>query len=97
MSQGINELVSVCENIISETANSLAALSQGDLNTTIEGPYKGAFDKLKQDTNDTISKLKTVIESDIQTLVNDAKQGNLQNRIDTSDKQGFYLCPVQRN
>lgn len=91
LSEGVNELVTVCENILSETASTFSALANGDLNQTINMDYEGAFDRLKQDANSTVHKLKDVIESDVQSLVNDAQKGELSHRIDTDNKYGFYL------
>lgn len=91
LSTGVNELVSICEGILSDTANTFSALANGDLSQTIETPYQGAFNDLKKDANATVSKLKMIIENDIQVLVNNAKAGVLENRIDEDNKQGFYL------
>lgn len=90
LSNGINELVDISQNIVSDTGRILSALSSGDLSQQITANYHGIFDQLKHDANNTVDKLKTVIEGDIQIMVNQARQGNLSNRIDMSDKAGFY-------
>ncbi|MEG7523808.1 MAG: methyl-accepting chemotaxis protein, partial [Chromatiales bacterium] len=59
-------------------------------NERIEREYKGSFDQLKQDANATILKIQKVIEGDIQSLVDAARSGDLNQRIDLDNKQGFF-------
>ena len=93
--EGINDLVEVSSAVVQDTGTIMAALNRGDLSKTIERTYHGEFNTLKNNANATITKLRTVIEGDIQNLVNLAEQGNLSTRIDVSDKQGFYLSLSQ--
>lgn len=86
----INELVDVNERVINETVKMFAAMSSGDLKQTIDGNYKGAFDRLKSDANLTNTKLTQVIEKEIQTLVEAALKGDLSQRIDLVGKEGFF-------
>ena len=90
LSEGMNDLVAASESIIQDTGQVFAALSRGDLDHKIENDYHGSFDRLKQDANATIDKLKQVIQHDIQHLVDAAANGDLSQRIDLSDKQGFF-------
>lgn len=90
LSGGINDIVATSNRVVNDTVNVFSALSRGDLSQTIEHEYHGDFDVLKQDANATIAKLKTVIEGDIQHIVDAANDGNLANRIDLNDKQGFF-------
>lgn len=90
LSVGINDIVATSNRVVNDTVNVFSALSKGDLSKTIEHQYHGDFDVLKQDANATIAKLKTVIEGDIQNIVDAANDGNLANRIDLEDKQGFF-------
>lgn len=57
LSEGINDLVGVSDNIISNIANLFSSLSQGDLTSQIEGDYEGAFERLKKDANTTVERL----------------------------------------
>ena len=50
----------------------LVHLAKGDLSETITQEYQGSFNQLKQDANATISKIKQVIEGDIQAIVDAA-------------------------
>ncbi len=86
----INQLLDANQDIIQDTSRVLGAMSSGHLNQTITGSYQGEFAVLKKDANDTIAKLKDVIEVEIQGVVSSALEGNLHDRIDLSNKQGFF-------
>ena len=89
LSQGINELVDVSDKIVLDTGRVLEGLASGDLSQSIDTEYKGAG-KLKKDANATIEKLEQVIEKDIQKINDQARKGNLSQRISLDDKDGFY-------
>lgn len=59
---GLNNLVSIAEDVISETARILDALAHGDLTKRIEKDYEGQFAKLKNDSNTTVDRLREIIE-----------------------------------
>ncbi|KZN29950.1 hypothetical protein N474_03380 [Pseudoalteromonas luteoviolacea CPMOR-2] len=61
LAQGLNGLVSIVDDAVSDTVNMLDALANGDLTQRINADYKGAFDKLKQDANTTADKLTEVL------------------------------------
>jgi len=61
LSSGINEMVDVNERIINDTVRIMGALAQGNLTETITNEYQGAFNKLKQDANETVAKLTEVV------------------------------------
>lgn len=90
LGEGVNDLVESSDFIIEDTVRVFSSLSQGDLNQSITRDYQGSFNRLKEDANTTIDKLKQVIQGDIQQLVDAALNGELNNRIDLSDKQGFF-------
>ncbi len=87
---GVNDLVESSEAIIDDTVRVFSSLAKGDLNQTITRQYAGSFDQLKSDANATTAKLRQVIEGDIKLLVESAVNGDLSQRIDLSDKQGFF-------
>ncbi|MFY8273820.1 methyl-accepting chemotaxis protein [Pseudoalteromonas sp. SSDWG2] len=62
LTEGLNELVSVVDDAVAETATMLDALAHGDLTKRIERNFQGAFDKLKRDANSTADKLTEVID-----------------------------------
>jgi len=87
---GINELMMISRQVVTDTNVMMDALANGDLSTRITTDYKGEFKTLKENANLTSDKLQQVIERDIQTIVDSAKKGDLSNRIDASSQQGFY-------
>jgi len=90
LAEGVNDLVASSESIINDTQRVFSSLSQGNLDQRISGTYLGSYNQLKQDANATVDKLKHIIEDDIQAMVKAALNGDLGNRIDLSDKEGFF-------
>lgn len=90
LGEGINDLVSVSDAIVSDTVRVFSALAKGDLSESVEREYRGSFDQLKQDANITIARIKEVVEGDIQSVVDAAKEGDLSRRIDETNKEGFF-------
>ncbi|WP_193332173.1 methyl-accepting chemotaxis protein [Pseudoalteromonas ulvae] len=62
LAQGLNSLVDIVDDAVSETARMLDSMAHGDLTQRIEKEYKGSFDKLKRDINTTADKLTEVID-----------------------------------
>lgn len=83
LSQGINDLIDVSEQVINDTIRVLSAMAKGDLTQKISVEYQGDFDKLKNDANETIDKLTDIVSriKESSNLVNEASseisQGNL--------------------
>jgi methyl-accepting chemotaxis protein len=71
---GLNQLISIADEIVGDTARVLGALALGDLTKTIEKDYQGSFGKLKRDANATVSKL-TDIMSQIRESANTVTTG----------------------
>ncbi|MFC3034844.1 methyl-accepting chemotaxis protein [Pseudoalteromonas fenneropenaei] len=61
LTKGLNNLISVIDDAVSENGNMLDAMANGDLSRRIVKDYQGAFDKLKRDANATADKLTEVI------------------------------------
>ncbi|WP_338722497.1 methyl-accepting chemotaxis protein [Devosia sp. XK-2] len=57
----INELLATVDRGIGETGEVLSALARADLSLRVTGEYKGAFDKLKTDTNGVAEQLGEII------------------------------------
>jgi methyl-accepting chemotaxis protein len=82
LSTGMNELVDVSERVINDTLRVLSAMTQGNLNETINEDYQGVYEQLKNDTNTVIDKLKEVViniksSSDtVGTAAKEISQGN---------------------
>ncbi|MFT5161669.1 MAG: methyl-accepting chemotaxis protein, partial [Alteromonadaceae bacterium] len=58
---GLNQLVSIAEGVINETATMLNAMAHGNLTNRITSDYQGAYNKLKSDANGTADKLTEII------------------------------------
>lgn len=57
----VNDLLSTVDAGVSETGQVLEALAQTDLTLRMQGEYRGAFAKLKNDTNAVVDNLSAVV------------------------------------
>ncbi len=69
MGEGLNNLAETTGSSIEDVKRTMRALSEGDLTTTIDKDYQGAFGEMKTYANDTVLKLSAII-----TEVNTAAQ-----------------------
>jgi methyl-accepting chemotaxis protein len=69
MGEGLNMLAETTGSSIEDVKRTMRALSEGDLTTTIDKDYQGAFGEMKAYANDTVFKLSAII-----TEVNTAAQ-----------------------
>jgi len=82
LANGLNNLVSIADDVVNDTARVLDALAHGRLTETISAEYQGSFGKLKQDSNATVAKLTEIITniresaSTVSTGANEIAQGN---------------------
>jgi methyl-accepting chemotaxis protein len=82
LASGLNNLVSIADDVVNDTARVLDALAHGRLTETISADYQGSFGKLKQDSNATVAKLTEIITniresaSTVSTGANEIAQGN---------------------
>ncbi|MEO0576529.1 MAG: methyl-accepting chemotaxis protein [Pseudomonadota bacterium] len=74
LSEGVNQLVNICEKVIDDTVRVMTAMSAGDLNQKINADYEGSFDNLKNGTNATVDKLTEVV-GQIQSSAGSVKSG----------------------
>lgn len=78
----VNKLLSLAESIILDTVRVFGAMAKGELNQTIDEEYEGSFDRLKQDANTTVSRLKEVVSGiqqsseAVTTAFKEINQGN---------------------
>ncbi|MFK8017107.1 MAG: methyl-accepting chemotaxis protein [Gammaproteobacteria bacterium] len=83
LSKGVNQLLDVSQNVISEVMRVFSAMSKGDLAHTIDGQYQGDFEQLKNDANTTISRLVDVVRNiadavePVRTGAHEIAQGNM--------------------
>ena len=61
VANNVNNLLSTVDEGVSETGTVLSALAEADLTLRMKGSYKGAFDKLKSDTNAVADKLSDIV------------------------------------
>ncbi|MGZ4955877.1 MAG: methyl-accepting chemotaxis protein [Methylobacter sp.] len=61
LGEGLNQMLYTSETGLNEVARVLGALSCGDLTETITNDYQGTFGQLKDNTNATVVKLKSII------------------------------------
>ncbi|MEO7221294.1 MAG: methyl-accepting chemotaxis protein [Devosia sp.] len=61
LAQGVNTLVEMVDAGLTATGDVLAALAAADLSRRMEGDYRGAFLRLKDDTNAVVDKLTTIV------------------------------------
>ncbi len=82
MSQGLNQLMNICEDVIATQVRTMEALAEGDLSASIDKDYQGEFGRLKENVNKTISHLVQIVSeiSDAATSVltgaDEIAQGN---------------------
>lgn len=62
LSQSVNSLVTVSEQVVNEMVTVLSSMARGDLTRTIDAKYDGTYDELKNHTNSTLSKLTEVMD-----------------------------------
>ncbi len=61
LSQGINELVDLVDNVFSDIAGAMESMAEGDLTNNISSDYQGTFDQVKNNVNDTIERLAGIV------------------------------------
>jgi methyl-accepting chemotaxis protein len=61
MGEGLNQLVTTTGASISDVVRVMGAISEGDLNQTIDKEYEGAYGELKEYANNTVAKLTQVV------------------------------------
>jgi methyl-accepting chemotaxis protein len=83
LSEGVNALVDVCDQVVMDTVRVFGALSKGDLSQNIEREYMGSFEQLKRDANSTIERLVEVVgniksaSGSVATGADELAQGNM--------------------
>lgn len=73
---GMNGILGVMLRPLEEVGNVMEAISNGNLDETINGYYQGSFDTLKQAVNSMGSRFKTIV-TEISTVTREIGNGNL--------------------
>ncbi len=94
-SEGLNQTLDNTQQMIEELQQVFAAIASGDLSQTITKNYVGSLEQLKNDVNATIAKLTSVTNAIGQTA-EAASSGDFSQRLDLSDKQGFFKTLSER-
>ncbi len=74
VSEGINQLAAVCDDVIQDTIRVFGAMADGNLTEKINKDYQGSFEQLKNDANATIDKFVQVV-NEIQNTAASVKTG----------------------
>ncbi|MBA53870.1 MAG: chemotaxis protein [Pseudomonadales bacterium] len=61
LSQGINQLLDICEDVVGEMVNIMEKMAEGDLRDSIQKEYEGEFGRLKDNVNNTIHRLVSIV------------------------------------
>jgi methyl-accepting chemotaxis protein len=82
MVEGLNRLMEVSDTGLNEVVRVLGALAKGDLTEKITNEYKGTFGQLKDDSNQTVAQLTSIVTQikeatdSIATASKEIAQGN---------------------
>lgn len=90
LANGMNEICDITFSSISDIRQSISELSSGKLDVKIDRQYQGIFNDIKDDFNNTVDQLESLI-LDVNKSVSMAIQGNFSHTIDTSNSEGFML------
>lgn len=85
----INRNLDYNHQIIEELMQVFSAIARGDLTKTMTNNYVGSLEQLKEDVNATVFTL-TQVMNEIKQAADIASQGNFNQRIELSDKHGFF-------
>jgi len=88
MGEGLNQLATTTGASIDDVVRVLGAVSTGDLSKTIEQPYEGSFGEMKSFVNDTIAKLRLLIDGQVRA-VEAANRGDFSVRLDNAGLLGY--------
>ena len=87
--EGFNNTLDAVIEPIQEAASVLKELSEGNLNTAMNGNYRGDYSALKNSLNETIQNLKIYI-GDISRTLSEIGKGNLNLEV-TADYKGDFV------
>ncbi|MCP3675642.1 MAG: methyl-accepting chemotaxis protein, partial [Gammaproteobacteria bacterium] len=69
LAEGVNEILQTSEVGLTDISRVIQALARGDLTETIDADYSGLFGQLKDNVNDTVDRLSSVM-TDVQSNSN---------------------------
>ena len=83
LSEGINDLMEINQQVVEDTIAMFSAMADGDLSKRIDRDYSGSFDTLKNDANATVENLIKVIaniksgSTNVKSASGEIAEGNL--------------------
>ncbi|PDT80481.1 methyl-accepting chemotaxis protein [Sinorhizobium sp. BJ1] len=80
----VNELITSVDRGVAETRRVIAALAKGDLTETMRGEFQGAFGELKDNVNQTMTNLRSVL-GEVRTAIDTINGGAGEMRIASGD------------
>ncbi|MDQ6969825.1 MAG: methyl-accepting chemotaxis protein [Mariprofundus sp.] len=86
----VNQMINQMGQAMSDTAQGLKALEDGDVSFRVERTYEGVFDDIIQSMNGITAKLDSTLNDAVVPVVQAAVAGDLTARIDISCYDGFY-------
>jgi len=98
LSLGLNELLESSSSFVSDVGGLFSSMSEGDLTQSIEQEYNGEFQKIKNDANNTIAKLTSII-SQIRTsaeTVSTASHEIALGNTDLSQRTEEQACSLEQ-
>nr|WP_255554947.1 methyl-accepting chemotaxis protein [Moritella sp. 24] len=98
LSSGLNELLESSSLFVSDVGSLFSRMAEGDLTQSIEQEYNGEFQKIKNDANNTIDKLTTIINQ-IRTsadTVNTASHEIALGNTDLSQRTEEQACSLEQ-
>ncbi|HEY5139947.1 MAG TPA: methyl-accepting chemotaxis protein, partial [Methylococcales bacterium] len=84
LGEGLNELLETTESGLNDVQHLLDALSHRDLTVKISNDYSGSFDRVKEDANITVEKLKESIKQ-IKAAIDSISSGHKEMASNKSD------------
>jgi methyl-accepting chemotaxis protein len=87
--EGLNQTLDAIVNPLSQTADIIALISEGDLSINIQEEFSGDFNTLKNSVNTCITTLLSLQDS-IQETISKQKAGDLDARCSTAGLLGVY-------
>jgi methyl-accepting chemotaxis protein len=85
----LNQNLDYNHQIVEELMGVFSAIARGDLTKSMTNNYVGSLEQLKEDVNATVYTL-TQVMNEIKQTADAASEGNFNQRIELSDKHGFF-------
>lgn len=97
LAQSLNLLLETCEKSYGDIARIFDAFSHGDLTQTITSEYRGEFNNIKNNANNTVYKLTEIVDSikSITQNVSDSSKEIAANNLDLSGRTNSQTSAIE--